>query len=301
MAHHHDCECGHDHHHEHESNSVQIDRYHEAFNKFEPALPDTQTSEAVNALLEKHFQENFTPEVLKTIHGCIDLTSLTSLDTKESIWKMVDTVNDFEGTRPDVPNVAAICVYPLFVETVKQALTAQEVKIASVAGGFPSSQTFTEVKIAETAMAVMQGADEIDVHEPRLLHGRQFRGTDGRITRDQRELSSCPFKGNLRDRSFSHNGEHPKSIHPSHVFRCGLHQDLYRQRIPGSHFRGRLYHVQGHQNLPFHHRKQGWHQDIRRRTHGGRRSSILYDRKGNTGQRMAEQGFVPYRSEQSGR
>ena len=103
MAHHHDCECGHDHHHEHEheSNSVQIDRYHEAFNKFEPALPDTQTTEAVNALLEKHFQENFTPEVLKTIHGCIDLTSLTSLDTKESIWKMVDTVNDFEGTRPD--------------------------------------------------------------------------------------------------------------------------------------------------------------------------------------------------------
>ena len=139
MAHHHDCECGHDHHHEHEheSNSVQIDRYHEAFNKFEPALPDTQTTEAVNALLEKHFQENFTPEVLKTIHGCIDLTSLTSLDTKESIWKMVDTVNDFEGTRPDVPNVAAICVYPLFVETVKQALTAQEIKIASVAGGFP--------------------------------------------------------------------------------------------------------------------------------------------------------------------
>ena len=140
MAHHHDCECGHDHHHEHEheSNSVQIDRYHEAFNKFEPALPDTQTTETVNALLEKHFQENFTPEVLKTIHGCIDLTSLTSLDTKENIWKMVDTVNDFEGTRPDVPNVAAICVYPLFVETVKQALTAQEVKIASVAGGFPS-------------------------------------------------------------------------------------------------------------------------------------------------------------------
>ena len=130
MAHHHDCECGHDHHHEHEheSNSVQIDRYHEAFNKFEPALPDTQTTEAVNALLEKHFQENFTPEVLKTIHGCIDLTSLTSLDTKESIWKMVDTVNDFEGTRPDVPNVAAICVYPLFVETVKQALTTQDSK-----------------------------------------------------------------------------------------------------------------------------------------------------------------------------
>lgn len=285
MAHHHDCECGHDHHHEHEheSNSVQIDRYHEAFNKFEPALPDTQTTETVNALLEKHFQENFTPEVLKTIHGCIDLTSLTSLDTKENIWKMVDTVNDFEGTRPDVPNVAAICVYPLFVETVKQALTAQEVKIASVAGGFPSSQTFTEVKIAETAMAVMQGADEIDVvMNLGYFMEDNFEELTEELPRDQGELSPRPFKGNLRDRSFSHNGEHPKSIHPSHVFRCGLHQDLYRQRIPGSHFRGRLYHVQGHQNLPFHHRKQGWHQDLRRRTHGGRRSSILYDRKGDT-------------------
>ena len=143
-------------------NSPLIDRYHEAFNKFDPALPNVQTTEVVNALLEKHFQENFTPDTLKTIHGCIDLTTLTSLDTKESVWKMVDTVNDFEGTRPDVPNVAAICVYPLFVDTVKQALTADSVKIASVTGGFPASQTFMEIKVAETAMAVMQGADEID-------------------------------------------------------------------------------------------------------------------------------------------
>lgn len=141
----------------------QTNKYQEAFDKFEPALSDAETTEQVNALLEKEAEKNFTPEVLKLIHGCIDLTSLTSLDTKESIWKMVDQVNDFEGTRPDVPNVAAICTYPLFVETVKQALTAQEVNIASVAAGFPSSQTFAEVKIAETAMAVMQGADEIDV------------------------------------------------------------------------------------------------------------------------------------------
>lgn len=141
----------------------ETNKYQEAFDKFEPALSDEKTTQAVKALLEKEAEKNFTPEVLKQIHGCIDLTSLTSLDTKESIWKMVDQVNDFEGTRPDVPNVAAICTYPLFVETVKQALTAQDVKIASVAAGFPSSQTFAEVKIAETAMAVMEGADEIDV------------------------------------------------------------------------------------------------------------------------------------------
>ncbi len=140
-----------------------MDKYQEVFNKYATPLPDAKIAEQVNALLEKKYQANFTPEVLKNIHGCIDLTSLTSLDSKESIWKLVDSVNDFEGTRPDVPNVAAICTFPLFVDTVKQALTAQDISIASVAGGFPASQTFTEIKIAETALAVADGADEIDV------------------------------------------------------------------------------------------------------------------------------------------
>lgn len=165
MEHEHNCSCGHDHSHEHdhEHEHEHMDKYQEAFSKFDPAGTDEIVSKHVNSILELHEKENFTPEVLKQIHGCIDLTSLTSIDTKESIWKLVDKVNDFEGTRPDVPNVAAICTYPIFVETVKQALTAQEVKIASVAAGFPSSQTFMEVKIAETAMAVMSGADEIDI------------------------------------------------------------------------------------------------------------------------------------------
>ena len=107
-----------------EFSKVTTDRYHEAFQRFAPALTEEQTLKAVSHLLDAHFNENFTPEVLKKLHGCVDLTSLTSIDTKESIWRMVDQVNDFEGTRPDVHNVAAICVYPLFVSTVKQALTA---------------------------------------------------------------------------------------------------------------------------------------------------------------------------------
>lgn len=142
---------------------LHTNKYEQAFNLFAPIGTSEQVAEQTRQLLAAHEKENFTAAVLKQIHGFIDLTSLTSIDTKESIWKLVDRINDFEGTRPDVPNVAAICTYPLFVETVKQALTAQEVQIASVAGGFPSSQTFMEVKIAETAMAVMQGADEIDM------------------------------------------------------------------------------------------------------------------------------------------
>lgn len=146
-----------------EFSKVNGDKYHEAFGKFEPAGTNEEVAAQVQAILEKHASGNFTPDVLKTLHGVIDLTSLTSLDTKESIWKMTDGVNDFEGTRPDVPNVAAICVYPYFVGTVKHALTAQNVNIAAVSGGFPASQTFTEIKVAETAMCVMEGADEIDV------------------------------------------------------------------------------------------------------------------------------------------
>ena len=119
MTHEHNCSCGHDHDHDHEYPTM--DKYHEAFVKFDPAETKEIVGKHVASILERHEKENFTPDVLKQIHGFIDLTSLTSIDTKESIWKLADRVNDFEGTRPDVPNVAAICTYPLVVETVKQA------------------------------------------------------------------------------------------------------------------------------------------------------------------------------------
>lgn len=140
-----------------------MDKYQEAFAKFQIPASEAEISKAVNKIIEENAKKNLTADVLKQIHGFIDLTSLTSLDTKESIWQLVEKVNNYEGTRPDVPNVAAICTYPLFVDTVKQALTAQEVSIAAVSAGFPSSQTFIEVKIAETSLAVMNGANEIDV------------------------------------------------------------------------------------------------------------------------------------------
>jgi deoxyribose-phosphate aldolase len=135
----------------------------EAFAKFKSIGTKEEVIEKVNKILKEEANSNFTPGILKFIHSCIDITSLSALDTKESIWKLVNSVNDFEGAHPDIPNVAAICTYPLFTETVKQTLTAQNVKIAAVSGGFPASQTFQEVKIAEAALAIMHGADEIDI------------------------------------------------------------------------------------------------------------------------------------------
>ncbi|MDR0799846.1 MAG: deoxyribose-phosphate aldolase [Dysgonamonadaceae bacterium] len=124
-------------------------------------LDDARIAQETAALIEK-WAENNTPEVRKLLYSCVDLTSLNTEDSKESIWKFVEKVNDFDGSRSDMENVAAICVFPNFVQTVKEALTA-DVRIAAVAAGFPSSQTFTEVKVAEVSLAVLDGADEIDV------------------------------------------------------------------------------------------------------------------------------------------
>ena len=138
-----------------------MSKYEEVLKKYRLDLNDEEINQKTAEIIKK-VEENNTPDVLKFLYSCIDLTSLNTEDSKESIWKFVETVNDFEGSRSDIDNVAAICVYPNFVQTVKEALTA-DVRIASVAAGFPSSQTFTEVKIAEVSLAVTDGADEIDI------------------------------------------------------------------------------------------------------------------------------------------
>lgn len=140
---------------------AEVNKYTDTLKKYKTNLNDADITEKVNDIIAKNFDKNNNKEVYKRIYSCIDLTSLNTTDTREDIWKFTEKVNDFDGTT-DIPNVAAICVYPNFVETVKEALTA-DVNIAAVSGGFPSSQTFTEVKIAETALAVASGADEIDI------------------------------------------------------------------------------------------------------------------------------------------
>lgn len=140
---------------------AEINKYTDTLKKYKTDLKDADIAEKVEEIISKKFAQNNNKEVYKRLYSCIDLTSLNATDTREDIWKFTEKVNEQDGAS-DVANVAAICVYPNFIETVKEALTA-DVKIASVAGGFPSSQTFTEVKIAETALAVASGADEIDI------------------------------------------------------------------------------------------------------------------------------------------
>ncbi len=138
-------------------------KYEAALAKYNTQLDDTEVAAQVAKMIAEKVPENNTEEVKKFLFNCIDLTTLKSEDSDESVMKFTQNVNKFDETYPDLKNVAAICVYPNFAEIVKDTLEVEDVKIACVSAGFPSSQTFVEVKVAETAMAIMLGADEIDI------------------------------------------------------------------------------------------------------------------------------------------
>ncbi len=113
--------------------------------------------------IEESVKDMITPDVLSACLGFIDLTSLNSTDTSSKIISMTQKVNSFPLSFGNYPQVAAICVYPNFAEVVKETLTDKRVKIAVVAGVFPSSQSFAEIKSAECKLAAQKGADEIDI------------------------------------------------------------------------------------------------------------------------------------------
>ncbi len=117
----------------------------------------------IEKILADDLDKNRTPEVLKFLFSSIDLTTLNATDSMQSVANFTERVNAFEHEHADLPNVAAICVYPCFTPVVRSVLEVSSVEIAAVSGGFPSSQTFPEVKVAETALAVEGGADEIDI------------------------------------------------------------------------------------------------------------------------------------------
>jgi deoxyribose-phosphate aldolase len=151
-----------EHYHETESTS----KYNDALELYNTALKDNEIKEETAKIINKYVAENNNKKVKKLLFNCIDLTTLKTEDSEESVLKFTERVNDFEDQYPDLKNVAAICVYPNFAKIVSQSLEVEEVGIACVSGGFPSSQTFTEVKVAETALALADGATEIDIVIP---------------------------------------------------------------------------------------------------------------------------------------
>jgi len=104
--------------------------------------------------------------VTRKLFSLLDLTTLNSTDNNINVAALAGKVKTFNNSYPEVVNVAAVCVYPNFAATVSETLAGTGVKTAAVAAAFPSAQTFREVKIIETSMAVEKGADEIDIVMP---------------------------------------------------------------------------------------------------------------------------------------
>ena len=139
-----------------------MDKFEKLFTQYPWTMSDDMVKEAAADILAKHFDENNNVEVWKQCLHSIDLTTLNGEDTTEKVEKMAQAVNEFEDHFPEIPNVAAMCVYPALVQTAADTLT-EPIGIAAVAAGFPASQTFVEIKVAESAMAVAAGATEIDI------------------------------------------------------------------------------------------------------------------------------------------
>ncbi len=162
-----DPHCGHHHDHEHHDHEEHLpSKYAQAFAKFDLHLHDEIVQGEARQVIETHSGENNTLDVIKFLYSTLELTSLKVTDNEDSILKMVERVNEFVDQNPAFPHPAGICVYPRFVNLVSTSLEVDDMAVSTVCGGFPSGQTFPELKTVETALAVKDGATEIDMVMP---------------------------------------------------------------------------------------------------------------------------------------
>ena len=145
---------------------ADLSKYEQALSKYNCEVDDAQVAAAVKKIITEKVPENDNLETKKFLFGSIELTTLKTTDSDESVMAFTERVNQFDEAYGDLPHVATICVYPCFAKTVAQTLEIDGVEIACVSGSFPSSQALIEVKIAETALAVKDGATEIDIVMP---------------------------------------------------------------------------------------------------------------------------------------
>lgn len=151
---HHDC-C--DHHHE------ETNKYLDMLALYNTKLNDAEVSEAVRKIIAEKVHENDNDDVKRFLFGSIELTSLKTTDSEESILAFTERVNQFDSAYPNMPHVATICTYPCYASIVSESLEVSGVEVTCVSAGFPSSQMLPEIKVAETALAVKDGATEIDI------------------------------------------------------------------------------------------------------------------------------------------
>lgn len=145
---------------------MEENKYFKVLSQYDCDLDDEKVKRQVEILIKEHLQENNTLEVKKFLLNSVELTTLKTTDSEDSVLKFVEKVNQFDDEYPELGHVATVCVYPNFAKICHDTLENENVEIACVSACFPSSQSFTEVKVAETALAIKDGATEIDIVIP---------------------------------------------------------------------------------------------------------------------------------------
>ena len=173
---------------------MEMDKYDKALADSKVTGSDETVAAEVAKILEKA-PEYMTPEVYQFCFSSIDLTTLSTEDSVKSVARFTEKVNEFDNAYPQYKNVAAICVYSNFAEVVRTHLDVPGVDVAVVAGAFPSSQTFTAVKIADCALAVEAGADEVDiVFNVGMYRDRDFESLTDEIIEQKHTVKNAKLK-----------------------------------------------------------------------------------------------------------
>lgn len=184
---------------------VEKSEYDQALEQYDLNITDEEVKAAVTKIIAEKVSENDNPEVKKFLLGSVELTTLSTADTEEKVLAMVEKVNKFDSEYPDLPHVAAVCAYPCFTKLIDDSLEVDGVDITNVTGNFPSSQALLEVKTIETALAIKDGATQIDIVMPvgKFLSG-DYEGVCDTIGELKQTCGDVPMKviletGDLRN------------------------------------------------------------------------------------------------------
>jgi len=176
------------HHHEHH-HAQPMSQIEEALQKYNLNITDEEVKEAVKKIIAEKVAANDTPEVKRFMFGSIELTTLTTQDSAESVLKLVEKVNAFAHEYPSMPHVATVVTYPRFTKLVSESLEVEGVIPTCVSGCFPSSQGLIEIKVAETGLAIRDGAENVDI----VMHVGEFLSGDYETVCDeiQQQKDAC--------------------------------------------------------------------------------------------------------------
>ena len=176
-----------EHHHHHEM--PQKSKIEEALGKYNLDISDEEVKEAVKKIIAEKVPQNDTPEVKRFMFGSIELTTLTTQDSAESVLQLVEKVNKFANEYPQMPHVATVVTYPRFTKLVSESLEVEGVIPTCVSGAFPSSQALIEVKTVETGLAIRDGAENVDI----VMHVGEFLSGDYETVCDeiQQQKETC--------------------------------------------------------------------------------------------------------------